>query len=158
VKDVRGQDLGFLKVKLQQTRVYVHEPLRVTFDYGIDASLAPVRGRAGNGQLYYDIELQAPWLDAPEGAGLIEGKQGQDHGGGEAGVVGNQKLLEVTYDKGFQRQGRAYHRFLLERAYLPSRIGKQRLAAPMLRFQVQTGRNQRSLFDSMFEDTRGENH
>ena len=158
VRDVTGDKYGFLKVQVAKQRVYVHEPIRVTFDYGIDATLSPVRGRAQGGQQYYDIELTAPWLDAPDGAVVIEEAKQKTPPGETLSLVGNRKLLEVVYEKGYERQGRPYHHFVLERSYLPLRVGTLKLDGPMLRFQVASGRNQRSLFDPFFEEANGTNY
>lgn len=158
VRDVQGDKYGFLKVDVKKTRVYVHEPLRVVFDYGIDATLSPLRVRTADDKVAIDIELSAPWLDAPDGAVVIESNKKLADGFEAIGLVGNRKLLQVGYQSNFERQGRRFHHFVLERDYLPSRTGKWKLDGPMLRFQVSSGRNQRGRFDGFFEETSGTNY
>ncbi len=154
LKDPRGQELGFLVITPARKRVYVHEPIRLQIDYGIDATLAPVQGRANNGTPYFDIEIQAPWLDEPDGAVLLATRR--DPQGEWRTLVANNHLQEARYETGHQRGARTFHRFWLEKAFLPTRIGTWQLAAPMLRFQVRSGENLRDRF-GFFEPTRGEN-
>ena len=95
VKELRGGEFGYLSVQPERQRLYVHEPLRVRVEFGVDKSLRLMQGRANNGQPYYDVEVQAPWLSSMVGAELLTEA---DEQGEKAPVVLNQTLQMAAYD------------------------------------------------------------
>ena len=56
-KDLLGEELGWLDVQVEPQRVYVHEPIRVRIDCGVQQRLRLVQGRASNGQPYFDVDM-----------------------------------------------------------------------------------------------------
>src|SRR5690606_26934028 len=89
VADVRGEDLAFVDVAVEPLRVYVHEPIRIVVDYGVERSLRLVTNRANNGRSYYEIVLSAPWIDTMAGAVRLE----QD-------AAGNSNSVNLVVDSG----------------------------------------------------------
>ena len=142
VKELRGAEFGYLDVRIEKKRVYVHEPVRVRVEFGVDKSLRPMQGVAGRTR-YFDFEVQAPWLtDFDGGEPLPEPDRGSD----AVPVVLNQRLQFADYDGGMQRGGRTYNSFVFDKAFLPTRPGKLTLDAPMLRYDVQVREGQRGFF------------
>ncbi len=133
VKDLRGEEFGYLLVEPSATRVYVHEPIRMKVEFGVDAGLRPVLDRASNGARYVDFEVQAPWLTDLEGAVVLTEPEPQ---GNRVQLVLNRTLQAGTYQQQHQREGRQWQRFTFERAFLPTRPGRLELAAPLLRYNV----------------------
>lgn len=133
VKDLRGEEFGYLLVEPSPARVYVHEPIRMKVEFGVDAGLRPVLDRASNGARYVDFEVQAPWLTDLEGAVVVNEPEPQ---GNRVQLVLNRMLQSGTYEQQYQREGRQWQRFTFERTYLPTRPGRLELAAPLLRYNV----------------------
>lgn len=133
-KDLRGEELGWLDVQVTPQRVYVHEPIRVHVAAGVQQGLRLVQGRANNGQGYYDVEVQAGWLDEFPGGERIDVPAPQ----GQTALIvrGGNTLIPVAHDPEFQRGGERWLQFSFDRAFLPTRIGKIELAAPTLRYHV----------------------
>lgn len=143
-KDLLGEELGWVEVEVEPRRVYVHEPIRVRLAFGVQQGLRLVQGRANNGQGYYDVELQASWLDEFPGGEAIETPAPT---GSTALVVrGGNTLAPVAFDPDFARGDARWLRFAAERAYLPTRVGALELAAPTLRFHVVRREGSRDLF------------
>jgi len=143
-KDLRGEELGWVDVQVEPLRVYVHEPIRVRLAFGVQQGLRLVQGRANNGQGYYDVELQAGWLDEFPGGEAIAVPAPT---GNTALIVrGGNQLMPVVFEPDAERGGGRWSRFGAERAYLPTRVGKLELAAPTLRFHVVRREGRRDLF------------
>jgi hypothetical protein len=133
-KDLRGEELGFVEVTVEPRRVYVHEPIRVAVDVGVQQGLRLVQGRASTGQGYYDVEVQAGWLDEFPGG---ETMAMPAPAGSPALIVrGGNTLMQVVQDGEHERAGQRWLRFSFQRAYLPTRVGKLTLSAPLLRYHV----------------------
>lgn len=133
VKDLRGEEFGYLLVEPSAARVYVHEPIRLKVEFGVDAGLRPVLDRASNGARYVDFEVQAPWLTDLEGAVVVKEPEPQ---GNRIQLVLNRMLQPGVYEQQYQREGRQWQRFTFDRTFLPTRPGKLELAAPLLRYNV----------------------
>jgi hypothetical protein len=143
-KDLLGEELGWIDVQAEPLRVYVHEPIRVRLQFGVQQGLRLVQGRANNGQGYYDVELQAGWLDAFPGGEPIATPAPS---GNTALVVrGGNSLVQVAFEPDHQRAGGRWLCFTAERAFLPTRVGKLELTAPTLRFHVVRREGSRDLF------------
>lgn len=136
VKDPRGDEFGYLDVTVEPRRVYVHEPVHVFVDCGVDAGLRPVinsiRDRGGNSYQWYDFDVQAAWLTKMSGAVPIDLPQAN------LPVVLNLNGTPVMagHEANASRNGKRWHRFWLERAFLPTRAGMLELGAPMLRYHI----------------------
>ncbi len=133
-KDLRGEELGYLDIAVLPLRVYVHEPIRVHVDAGVQQGLRLVQGRANNGQIYYDVEVQAGWLDEFPGGERIE--TGPVQGNQALMVRGGNTLIPVLHNADHQRGGERWLQFSFDCAFLPTRIGKIELPAPTLRYHV----------------------
>ena len=133
VRDLRGEEFGYLAVEPSAARVYVHEPIRMKVEFGVDAGLRPVLDRASNGARYVDFEVQAPWLNDLEGGVALTEPEPQ---GNRVMLVLNRTLQSGNYEPQFAREGRQWQRFTFERSFLPTRPGKLELAAPLLRYNV----------------------
>jgi tetratricopeptide (TPR) repeat protein len=143
VKDIGGKDHAFVAAKPASARVYVNEPIRVTIEYGVDAGLRLERARAQNGQEYYDVELQCPWLDELPGTVPIESAAPERD---NVWLVLNRRLLSVVYTPNVEHAGRAFHGFRVTRSFLPTRSGTIDLPGPVLRFAVVTEEPRRGFF------------
>ncbi|GAB4147316.1 MAG: hypothetical protein Fur0037_15490 [Planctomycetota bacterium] len=133
VKDMKGEEFGYLEVRVQSERVYVHEPIRIRVEFGVDRGLRPVLDVVPNTrQRYIDYEVQAPWLSEMEGAVSLPV---EDPPNGRI-VVCNRTTQMADFDPDHERRGRRYNSFVFERAFLPTRIGRIELTAPMLRYDV----------------------
>jgi hypothetical protein len=152
IKDTAGAEHGFLDVTVEPRSVYVHEPIRVRFDYGIDNRLQVMQGRTARGETYNEVELSAPWLDDLEGGVPIEVAPPRRENA--VTLVANQRTVRVEYDADHLRNGQAFHHFQLERAYLPTRSGRYELAAPVLRYTVQEPSRQRDFFGNPIAQPR----
>lgn len=144
VKDMKGGDRGYLDVQVTPRRVYVHEPIRVTVDFGVDAGLKPVLDVANDRSRYVDYEVQAPWLSRMEGAEALPAPSvAADQ---QIGVVKNRELQRAAFDGEHRRNGRQWNRFTWQQSFLPTRIGKLQLAAPLLRYNVLLREGQVDIF------------
>ena len=143
VKEMRGAEFGYMDVTLEPRQVYVHEPIRVRVEFGVDASQPPVQDRASNGTRYRDIEVQASWMTQMEGAETLELPQPT---GNILVVVLNRRLQVAEYDSAARKDGRTYNSYVFYKSFLPTRPGRLQLEAPLLRYQVQQGRTRRGLF------------
>lgn len=135
-QDLVGAELGFLEVEVTPRRVYVHEPVRVRVDYGVQQGVK-LADDVANRYRYQDIEVQAPWLDEFPGGERLEVAE---PGGDTRVAVCNRKLIRAAFEAEHPRDERAWQRYSFERAFLPTRLGRVRLAAPLLRFRALTGR------------------
>ncbi|HZN41289.1 MAG TPA: BatD family protein [Planctomycetota bacterium] len=132
-KDLRGEELGWLDVTVEPQRVYVHEPIRIHVDYGVQAGLRLVQD-VHNRYQFTDIEVQAPWLFEFPGGEPIELPVPR---GDLRLVVGNPRLLlQATYEANYERGGERWQHFSFDRAFLPTRLGKIELSPPTLRYHV----------------------
>jgi len=141
-KDLRGEELAWLDVKVEPRRVYVHEPIRIHVDLGIEPGLRLVQDVA-NRYRYLDVEVQAPWLDTFPGGEPISMP---DPKGDIRLIVANRKLQPSFFDGSSERGGRRWAQYSFERSFLPTRIGTIELTAPMLRYQVMLREGQPDLF------------
>lgn len=142
VKDMRGADLGFLQVQATPQRVYVHEPVRVRVEVGILNGLRIVDD-VHNRYRYLDIEVQAPWLSRWEGGEPLEAPQPP---GDQRLIVCNRTLQQAGFPGAIERSGRRFDRFVFDKVWLPTRIGKHTLSAPQLRFQALLREGQMDIF------------
>lgn len=141
-KDLAGNELGFLEVSVEPKRVYVHEPVRIHVECGVEAGLRLVEDVFQMQHRYLDLELQAPWLEQfPCGEPIELPKPS-----GELQLMVMNRTLAYAQTSVVQRTGKPWRRFVLERAFLPTRIGKFALSAPMLRSHVVTREGQRDFF------------
>lgn len=141
-KDLRGDELGFLDVQVEPRRVYVHEPVRIRVEFGVQQGLRIVEDVYQLQHRYLDIEVQAPWLDQFPGGEKIEAPPPSDQ---RQLVIVNRTLNYAVADT-VERGGAPWRRFVVERAFLPTRLGKLELSAPMLRYHVVLREGARDLF------------
>ncbi|MBL9077143.1 MAG: BatD family protein [Planctomycetes bacterium] len=141
-KDLRGEELAWLDVRVEPQRVYVHEPVRIAVDLGIEPGLRLVQG-VHQRYRYLDVEVQAPWLDDFPGGESISMPQPT---GDVRLMVANQKLQQVWFEGDHERTGQRWHRYRFERSFLPTRIGRIELSAPLLRYQVLLREGQPDVF------------
>ncbi len=141
VKDLQGGEFGFLDVTVEPQRVYVHEPVHVFVEFGADAGLRPVTD-VHNRYRFVDFEVQAPWLQKLAGAVPIEVPDPENG----TPVVLNRTLQTAGYESGAQRNGRAWHRFWFQKAFLPTRTGRIELPAPLLRYHVMLREGRTGIF------------
>ncbi len=125
VKEITGNSRSFLEVEPSATKLYVHEPLRFRVDYGIDNRLKPARTRDG---LYY-IEIIAPWLRDLDGAVPLDVEEK-----GDLRLYLGGQPQDVFYTENYARGDKRFHRFQFSKAFLPSKVGKFELSAPILKF------------------------
>ena len=133
VKDLQGEQRAWLDVQVEPRRVYVHEPIRIRVDFGIDPGLRLVDG-VHNRYRYLDADVQAPWLDRFPGGEPIE--LPVPTGDIRLIVRNQQELQPAWFERAHERDGKVWHRYSFERAFLPTRIGEIELSAPLLRYQV----------------------
>ena len=141
-RDLKGEELGWISVSVEPLRAYVHEPLRVHIDFGIQQGLRLVQD-VFDRYRYLDVEVQAPWLKEFPGGEPIALPQPE---GDVRLVVGNRELFRAFYKDGVERAGQKWQRFSFDRAYLPTQTGKIELPAPILRYHVLTREGQQDLF------------
>ncbi|MFM1872345.1 MAG: hypothetical protein RL398_1767 [Planctomycetota bacterium] len=141
-KDLRGEELGYLDVVVERRRVYVHEPVRVRVEFGVQQGLRIVEDVYQMQHRYLDLEVQAPWLDKFPAGEPIEVPQ---PAGDRQLLILNRTLAYATADT-VVRGAAEWRRFVVERAFLPTRLGKVELSAPMLRTHVVLREGQRDLF------------
>ncbi len=142
-KDLLGEQLGRLEVQIEPRRVYVHEPIRVHVDADVHQGVRLVQGRVETGQLYFDVEVQASWLDEFPGGERID--VAPPSGNATLIVRGNRAML-AALDENHERDGKRWRRFSFDRAFLPTRIGRIELPAATLRYHVLRREGQRDLF------------
>lgn len=132
VRDLRGEDLGWIDISVEPRRLYVHEPIRIRVDFGIEPGLRIVQDISQRTR-YLDIEVQAPWLSKFPGGERIElaGPTGDLRA-----IISNGELVAAEFSGDHQRNGKRWQRFSFDRAFLPTRTGKIELSAPTLRFRV----------------------
>ncbi|MCA8950625.1 MAG: BatD family protein, partial [Planctomycetes bacterium] len=133
VKDLRGGDLGFIDMEVEPRRVYVHEPIRVRARFGIDPGFRLAEGFADR-RRYLDIEVQSQWFDELPGAEPIA--VSEPRGDVRWVVVNGRGPFAATFDGSHVRDGKTWQSFAIERAFLPTRIGRIELPAPTLRYDV----------------------
>jgi hypothetical protein len=139
-RDAVDSPRAWLDVAVEPVRVYVHEPIRVHFDAGVLMHIRLDQGRANNGIVYYDCEVQADWLTAFPGGESIEMPPPART---TAWMVQGNLAVPVIGEEDHERDGERWRRFRFDRAFLPTRPGKVELAAPRFRYNVvkQRGRD-----------------
>lgn len=142
VKDLRGEDLAWIDVTVEPRRVYVHEPIRIHVEFGIEPGLRIVQDVYQRTR-YLDIEVQAPWLSKFPGGERI---QLADPTGELRAIISNRELFAAEYDGSHERGGRRWQRFAFDRAFLPTRVGRIELPAPTLRFHVVRSAGRQDIF------------
>ncbi|MGE3174753.1 MAG: BatD family protein [Planctomycetota bacterium] len=143
VKELRGAEFGYLDVRVEPRRVYVHEPVRVRVEFGVDKGLRAVQDVASNRTRYVDFEVQAGWLSDMQGTEPLEQP---DPTGESVPVVLNRALQRAEYDSAHERGGKVYNSFVFHKAFLPTRPGTLQLDAPLLRYHVQLTQGRVGLF------------
>ncbi len=145
VRDIKGGEYAFLNVSLNRSRVYVHEPIRITVEFGVDNSFSiPSRTTTHKRKLveYHEVEVRAHWLSEMDGArNLLEEDPDPD-----MYLLLNETLQPVRFEKDYRRGGRSYYKFRFEKSFLPTRVGKKDLGAPVLRYAVVRNRRQSEVF------------
>jgi len=140
--DLVGAELGFLEVSVAPRRVYVHEPIRVSFVYGVQQGVK-LADAVADRYRYQDIEVQAAWLEDFPGGEPLEVAEPA----GETRVaVCNRKLIRAGFDGERDRGGKQWQQYSFDRAFLPTRLGQITLSAPMLRFRAVSGRSRTDRF------------
>lgn len=141
-KDLRGEELGWLDVVVEPQRVYVHEPIRIRVDFGIQPGLRLVQDVADRYR-YFDVEVQAPWIHEFSGGERIDLPAPK---GDIRLIVASRKLEPAAFESNHERVGRRWDHYSFERAFLPTRIGTIELSAPMLRYHVLLREGQPGIF------------
>lgn len=141
-KDLVGAELGFLEVDVAPRRVYVHEPVRVRLDYGVQQGVR-LADAVVDRYRYLDLEVQAAWLDEFPGGERLELPEPT---GDTRVAVCNRLLVRAAFESEHVRDKKTWQHYAFERAFLPTRLGKITLPAPMLRFRVVTGRQRTDRF------------
>lgn len=131
-KDLLAAELGWLSVRVEPQRVYVHEPIRVHVEFGVQQGLKLVQEVADRYR-YYDVEVTAPWLTEFPGGETIE--QAPPTRNPQI-VICNRKLFQVAFDPDHERDGKRWQHFRMELAFLPTQAGTVQLSAPSLRYHV----------------------
>ena len=132
VKDLRGGDLAWIDVTVEPQRVYVHEPIRIRTEFGIQPGLRLVQDVYQRTR-YLDVEVQASWLSRFPGGERIALPEPT---GDLRAIISNRELFAAEFDGKHLRDGKTWQRFGFDRAFLPTRTGKIELMAPTLRFHV----------------------
>jgi len=91
---------------------------------------------------YFDFEVQAPWLSQMEGAETLKTPDLDN----PQLVVLNRTLQPAEYDANHERNGRRWQSFVFEKSFLPTRIGKVEVPAPLLRYHVLLKQGRDSIF------------
>ncbi|HEB52435.1 MAG TPA: hypothetical protein ENI87_04165, partial [bacterium] len=141
-QDMAGAELGWLEVHIEKQRVYVHEPVRVRVDFAVLEGLRLALD-VHNRTRYLDLEVQAPWLDGFQGGERIDVSPVS---GDSRTCICNRTLVTAAFDASFERDGKRFQKFSIERAFLPTRLGRIELPAPLLRFNVVRGATRPDLF------------
>ena len=142
-KDLRGDQLAWLDVQVEPKRVYVHEPIRIRVAFGIQSGVRVVQERLSNGQPYFDAEVQAPWLMEFPGGEPIEAPRPD----GDVCIVVLQRTpVYALREQNHERNGERWTRYVFERSFLPTRLGRIELSAPMLRYQRLVREGQPDIF------------
>ena len=134
-KDLEGENMGFLEITPSATRVYVHEPLSFIVDFGVNDGLEILEESIRTTR-YLDIQVQAPWLSDLEAGEPLAVDDPQR----PFPVVLNRSLQLAEVQEGHERDGRVYNRFLFEKAFLPNRLGRFELDAPVMVASVRVRR------------------
>lgn len=142
-KDLRGDELGYLDVRVEPRRVYVHEPVRIRVEFGVQQGLRIVEDVANLRYRYLDVEVQAPWLDNFPGGEPLELPPPPESS--RQIVLSNRQLTYAAFDRDHLRAGQRWQTFVCEKAFLPTRLGRIELSAPLLRYHVVRG-SQRDIF------------
>ncbi len=138
-KDVRGAERGFFEVTVLPERVYLNEPFQLVFDYGVDSRLDLSQEVARGGQRYYEVVVELPWLEEPQGVVPVEGADAI-RGGDKLFLVRNRSLQEVAYTADHQRNGAGYNRFTFTKTFLPTEVGTLTIGAPAMAYTIIKGR------------------
>jgi hypothetical protein len=131
-EDLVSKEMAWLEVDLQPKRVYVHEPVRVKITFAVLQGVRLAEEFHGRTR-YQVIAIVADWLEIFPAGEAIELVQPR---GDLRAVVCNEDLSVATFVGNFERNGQMWQRFQLERAFLPSKVGRVVLPAPELRFHA----------------------
>lgn len=131
-EDLVSNEMSWLEVELEPKRVYVHEPIRMKITFAVQQGVRLAQDIYGN-QRYLVIQLVADWLAKFPAGEAIELAQPR---GDLRAVICNGELSQATFVGNFRRDGQVWQRFQLQRAFLPSKIGRVVLPAPELRFHA----------------------
>jgi hypothetical protein len=137
VKNITGKNFGTLTIVPSKTRVYVHEPIRFDIECAVDASLDIANGRAPNGAQYYSVRLEAEWLSKMDGGEVMDVPDTDTDR--RVNVVLNQMLQPADVSVVRGSDGKSQTVFRYHKSILPTRVGKNRLIAPLMRFAVLQG-------------------
>ena len=131
-EDLVSQEMSWLDVELEPRRVYVHEPVRVKITFAVEQGVRLAQEIHGR-ERYQVIAVVADWLANFPAGEAMELSQPR---GDLRNVICNEELSQATFVGGFERDGQRWQRFELERAFLPSKVGKVVLPAAELRFHA----------------------
>lgn len=131
-EDLVSQELSWLEVDLQPKRVYVHEPVRVKITFAVQQGVRLAQ-EFHERTRYLVIAVVADWLKKFPAGEAMELPQPR---GDLRAVICNEELSLATFVGNFERDGQLWQRFEMERAFLPSKVGKSVLPAPELRFHA----------------------
>lgn len=131
-EDLVSQELSWLEVELEPKRVYVHEPVRVKITFAVQQGVRLAQ-EFYERRRYLVIAVVADWLAKFPAGEAIELPQPR---GDLRVVICNEELSLATFVGNFERDGQMWQRFQMERAFLPSKVGKIVLPAPELRFHT----------------------
>jgi len=131
-EDLVSKELSWLKVDIEPKRVYVHEPVRVTINFAVEQGVRLAQ-EFHERRRYLVIAVVADWLAKFPAGETIDLPQPR---GDLRAVVCNDELSLANYQASFEYKGQRWHRFTMERAFLPSKIGVFELPAPELRFHA----------------------
>jgi tetratricopeptide (TPR) repeat protein len=141
VKDIEGDQFGYVTMRVEPRRVYVHEPIRVEFEIGVDQNLQLAEYQERNGERSLGVDVAAPWLADLDGTVPMEAPAPDRrrainlvHSDGRV-----RRLLPVEFLDGAERDGRRYHGFRFTRSFLASRPGKLTIPATAVGFNAYTG-------------------
>ena len=131
-EDLVSQEMSWLEIELEPKRVYVHEPVRVKITFAVQQGVRLAQEIHGR-KRYQVIAIAADWLTKFPAGEAMELAQPR---GDLRLVVCNEELSLATFVGGFERNGESWQRFQLERAFLPSKVGKVVLPAAELSFHA----------------------
>lgn len=131
-EDLVSKELSWIDVSVAPKRVYVHEPVRVSIDFAVQQGVRLAQ-EFHERRRYLVIAVVADWLAKFPAGETMEVPQPR---GDLRAVICNEELSLANYQGGFQRNGQLWQRFSMERAFLPSKVGKFVLPAPELRFHA----------------------
>lgn len=131
-EDMVSKELSWIDVSVAPKRVYVHEPVRVTIDYAVQQGVRLAQ-EFHERRRYLVIAVVADWLAKFPAGETMELPQPR---GDLRAVVCNDELTLARFQGNYQKNGKLWQRFTMQRAFLPSKVGKFVLPAPELRFHA----------------------